>query len=668
MDHSDAYPADAPASAADVLQILLDISLTPVGLLHPVYQAGALIDFTYHYLNPAACHLLQLPPRPAESFLTHYPYMAANGVLDFYRDTFLSGKPGRYESNYQIEGQDAFFQLAAQRSGDLLLVNFTTATTHTPTEAERVQQLRQAREQTVAHEQETFQQVFNQTPALVALVQGPEHRFTFVNPAYQRFVPTRPLLGQPYAEVLPEAYNQQFGRLLEQVYETGETITATEMPLRFLDDEGQEQERYFDFTYEAYWQEGVKGVFMFAFEVTARVQAQRQLASQRQLQVMFEQAPAALALLYGPDYVVGVANPGICALWGRKPAECLGRPLFEVLPEVVDQGFPEILAGVRRTGIPFVAQERPVQLVRQDRLETVYFNFVYQPLPELPNTLPTIAILATDVSQQVISRQQVEQSRYQVQKLNHSLTVANEELHTANEELGNTNQQLMRINMDLDKFIYTASHDLKGPVARLGELLQRMRELVVEQPEGEAAQLLELMQREVEQSRQTISQLTDISRLQKAHGQPTKQVRLGEAIEDVRRELAPELAQTAARLDVDIIGCPVVSFSEENLRAVLRHLLDNALKYRHPDRVPKVRVSSHREEHYYVLQVHDNGVGLKDPYDQRLFGMFQRFHSHVKGSGIGLYMVKILVENAGGHVSVESKEGVGSTFFVYLPR
>jgi signal transduction histidine kinase len=84
--------------------------------------------------------------------------------------------------------------------------------------------------------------------------------------------------------------------------------------------------------------------------------------------------------------------------------------------------------------------------------------------------------------------------------------------------------------------------------------------------------------------------------------------------------------------------------------------------------VPWVRVSCHHENDYDVLTVQDNGLGINLVNEPRLFGMFQRLHDHVEGSGIGLYMVKKMVENAGGKITVESQVDVGSTFSVYFKR
>ncbi|GAC1378170.1 MAG: hypothetical protein NVSMB30_25910 [Hymenobacter sp.] len=98
------------------------------------------------------------------------------------------------------------------------------------------------------------------------------------------------------------------------------------------------------------------------------------------------------------------------------------------------------------------------------------------------------------------------------------------------------------------------------------------------------------------------------------------------------------------------------------------NLLSNALKYHHPDRSPEVRVRSHVEGEDYVLEVQDNGLGLDLTRERDLFGMFRRYHTHVEGTGIGLFMVKRMLENAGGRIAVHSQVGEGSTFTVYFPR
>ncbi|TGE08783.1 PAS domain-containing sensor histidine kinase [Hymenobacter fodinae] len=236
-------------------------------------------------------------------------------------------------------------------------------------------------------------------------------------------------------------------------------------------------------------------------------------------------------------------------------------------------------------------------------------------------------------------------------------------------ELKQANEQLRRTNSDLDNFIYTASHDLKAPIANIEGLLYLLRD---ELPPAVAtdqaiAPTLARMLDSVERFKRTITHLTEVSKLQKEYATPTAVVDVAAVVEDVRRDLQPLLLETAAQLMVAIEAVPWVQFSEKNLRSVVYNLLSNALKYRHPNRPAEVTLRARVQPGYMVLEVQDNGLGIHPDQVPRLFTMFQRFHTHVEGTGIGLYMVQRMVENAGGHVEVESQEDVGTTVSVYLP-
>ena len=249
----------------------------------------------------------------------------------------------------------------------------------------------------------------------------------------------------------------------------------------------------------------------------------------------------------------------------------------------------------------------------------------------------------------------------------HEQKLALERIDQAQQQLRDNNEQLTRANVDLDNFIYTASHDLKAPISNIEGLLDA---LLMELPPAtaqseEISPLLDLMQDSVNRFKRTIEHLTEVSRLQKEHGGSTVPVDLAAVIHDVRLDLEPVIQSTDARLEIDVQAA-TVPFSEKNLRSVVFNLLSNALKYRAPTRPPHVALRTWAEAGHVVLEVHDNGLGLDTYYIDRLFGMFQRFHDHVEGSGIGLYMVKKMVENAGGRITVASTLGTGSVFTVYF--
>ncbi|GAA3945551.1 ATP-binding protein [Hymenobacter algoricola] len=248
----------------------------------------------------------------------------------------------------------------------------------------------------------------------------------------------------------------------------------------------------------------------------------------------------------------------------------------------------------------------------------------------------------------------------------HKLALAH--IDQARQLLRRNNEQLTRANVDLDNFIYTASHDLKAPISNIEGLLDALlTELPAESTAGpEVSMILGLMQDSVNRFTKTISHLTDVSKLQKEHGQPVETVNLLAVIHDVRLDLEPSLLGCDARLDIDVAPALTVLFAEKNLRSVVYNLLSNALKYCDPARPAHVQVRTRPADDYLVLEVQDNGLGLDAASQPKLFGMFQRFHYHVEGSGIGLYMVKKMVENADGRISVHSEPGRGSTFAVYF--
>jgi PAS domain S-box-containing protein len=568
------------------------------------YEGGPLEDFYFHYIQQAR----------------YDEHGRIDGVLVFVLDM-----TGQVLAQQRAEGLQAEVLAAAQRQ---------------------------------AQQRENLYQIFERTPAAICLLRGPEHRFDYFNPAYQRLFAGRQMLGHTVAETQPEAVAQGFVKLLDHVYQTGETYVGAELPLSVAQADSQElRTTYFSFTYQAYQEAGqTVGISVFAHDVTEQVLARQQReATQHQLQAVFEQAPVAVAIFSGPDYVIEVANPLVAKLWGRTPAQLIGRPMLEALPEVQDQGFKETLDGVVARGEAFVAQEVPARLERRGQLETVYLNFVYQPLRDAQGCITSVAAVATEVSEQVAARQQVAQ--------------ANQQLQLINTELDTANQQLTRTNADLDNFIYTASHDLKAPITNIEGLLTALQEQLP--PEARQAELvqpvLDMMAGAIERFQHTISQLTDISKLQQAHTEPTEAVDLAAMVEAVRLDLAPLLAGTGARIEVAVVGNPIIAFSAKNLRSIVYNLLSNAIKYRAPGRLAVVQLRCYHTTTSTLLEVQDNGLGLDDAQQAQLFTMFQRLHNHVEGSGIGLYMVKKIVENAGGAITVRSELGVGSTFSVALP-
>jgi signal transduction histidine kinase len=323
------------------------------------------------------------------------------------------------------------------------------------------------------------------------------------------------------------------------------------------------------------------------------------------------QAPAAICLLQGPDFIYELVNPGYQQLFaGRR---LLGLPLLEAVPEFRERDVWERLQEVYRTGQTHQAQEVPIAVARraEGEPEVGYFNHTFQARYNEHQQVDGVYVFAFEVSEQVKARQQVQ----------------------------DLNQQLTRVNADLDSFVYMASHDLRGPINNLEGLVEALHTELPDPPAPTAGAVLQMMQEAVERFQRTLGQLNDVLQLHQAYDPVAPPVDLAAIVDDLRQDLLPGLQQTGGVLEVDADACPLVAMPAKSLRSLLYNLLSNALKYRHPDRPPHVRLSCRTQQGWWHLEVQDNGLGLDADQQASLFALFRRFHSHVEGTGLGLYTV-----------------------------
>lgn len=239
-----------------------------------------------------------------------------------------------------------------------------------------------------------------------------------------------------------------------------------------------------------------------------------------------------------------------------------------------------------------------------------------------------------------------------------------------NEELMKKNHELHRLNTDLDNFVYTASHDLKAPISNIEGLLHALLRNL--SPESSAdpriGQITELMKVSIERFKKTITNLTDVIKLQKENSQEASLVNLNDTIKEVILDMDPMIRSSDATIQIDLGGCSTIQFSPNHFRSIIYNLLSNAIKYHSPKRTPLVQIHCYQTEEYIAISVQDNGLGIKLPDTSKIFTMFKRLHNHVEGAGIGLFMVKRIIENAGGKIEVESRLGKGSKFIIYIKR
>ncbi len=239
-----------------------------------------------------------------------------------------------------------------------------------------------------------------------------------------------------------------------------------------------------------------------------------------------------------------------------------------------------------------------------------------------------------------------------------------EELSRKNKELEANNKELSKVNNDLDNFIYTASHDLKAPISNIEGLITALF-LEIDDDNPEFEKIRQMTTASIQKFKNTLNDLTEISKVQKENSDDIQVVHLKSLIDEIKLDIKSVIERFKAQINIDL-EVEELKFSSKNMRSILYNLISNAVKYSSPERMPQVNVSTKVVSGYTVLTVSDNGLGINPAYKNKLFGMFKRLHDHVEGSGIGLYIVKRIIENNGGKIEVESELNVGTTFKVYF--
>jgi signal transduction histidine kinase len=231
-------------------------------------------------------------------------------------------------------------------------------------------------------------------------------------------------------------------------------------------------------------------------------------------------------------------------------------------------------------------------------------------------------------------------------------------------QLVERNDQLKKTNTELDRFVYSTSHDLRAPLTSLMGLINITANTT---DERELKRYLDMMKDRVHSLDKFIKDITDYSRnnrLEISH----EKVLLASLASDVWESLkfSPEAERIV--FNIDIPEEITVDSDKNRLKVIMSNLIANAIRY-HDSRKDQQYIRLHAEikDKVFYLTVEDNGQGIASEYHSRIFDMFYRANEQSKGSGLGLYIVKEALMKLSGSIQLQSSPGIGSTFTVMLP-
>jgi len=274
------------------------------------------------------------------------------------------------------------------------------------------------REEKLSASEARFRTLIAKAPVGTAVFRGPDFHIELANDVMLGYWKKESdIIGSTIKEVFPPA-SLDFVKRLKEVYLTGEEFKAAGVELFWDHSTAQ---RYYDYSLTPLLDESgtIYAVLNMASDVTDSVKAQQRItASQSELASIFEQSPVAIATIsIDEELVFQSANTFYGEMVGRLPHQIIGKPLLEALPELQGQGFDLLLKEVIRTGIPYTAKELEVEVLRNGSLENIYVDLIYQINRNIAGESSSILVVATDVTRQVLSRREVEESETILQNL-----------------------------------------------------------------------------------------------------------------------------------------------------------------------------------------------------------------------------------------------------------
>jgi signal transduction histidine kinase/ActR/RegA family two-component response regulator len=460
------------------------------------------------------------------------------------------------------------------------------------------------------------------------------------------------LYNDPYRDILGDKHPRAMGRRFHDIWAEiwddiwplidralkGEATYADRL-LLVMNRHGYDEPTWFTFSYSPVRDEdgAIRGMHCACVEVTDQVLAEKYRDEENErFRALFEQAPGIMAVLRGPEHVFELTNLSYLQLIGHR--QIVGKAAREALPEVVGQGFFELLDRVYSTGEPFVGHALPVRLQREPDgpLEERYIDFVYQPIRDAGGAVSGIFVEGSDVT----LRKQIE-----------------DELRAANRQK--------------DQFLAMLAHELRNPLAPIMTAAQLLKVGSLE-PRS-VANASEIIVRQATHMTDLVNDLLDVSRVTRGLVTLEKEeldlnVIVSAAVEQVR----PLIDARRHSLTLQLSGRSAhVIGDRTRLVQVISNILNNAAKYTAPG--GRITLAVTVDEERVHVAVRDNGVGIAPdilPYIFDLFTQAERTPDRSQGGlGIGLALVKSLATLHGGTVSAKSEGlGQGSEFCICLPR
>lgn len=517
------------------------------------------------------------------------------------------------------------------------------------------------------------------SPSLIAIFKGKNMVIEIANDAIMdSWGKGKDIIGKYFFDVAPEAVAQGFDKILMNVFTTGETFYAHEMPVTLVR-HGKPEQMFYTFVYHAQRDKNgeIDGVAIIANEVSAQVLLHKKLReSESHFRTMADLMPAKIS---------NADEDGNALYFNKEWLEFTGMD-FDAIKDlgyykiIHPEDLAEFQERFQKASNDGADMKMEIRFINKDGDPVWHLNRATPIKDEAGNIKMWIGV-TSDISDQIATRNSnLFKYKMRSKNLEELVALRTGELQDANEELLGSNAELIRTNLELEAFAYVSSHDLQEPLRKIHIFTGRILEKEGQNLTDKSKIYFKHIRDSVANMQILIKDLFAFSRLTKSE-RKFETVDINTIIKEIRQTLlGEEILQKQAKIEVQA-SCKlnVVVFQFHQL---MYNLIVNSLKFSKRDVPPHIRIKAVEFESdgskiggllpntkYCHISFSDNGIGFEQEYSERIFEVFQKLHGkeEYSGTGIGLAIVKKIVNNHNGIITAKSEISKGATFDIYIP-
>ena len=498
------------------------------------------------------------------------------------------------------------------------------------------------------------------SPSAIGILYGENMVITIANDAIiEMWGKGKGIIGQSYFEALPELAEQGYREIFSNVYQTGAPFNSVETAVNIFQN-GKMQLKYYNFI--LYPQRNINGqvdgIGIIATEVTSQALLNKQIQeSEKRFRLLADSMPQHIWTA-DVDGNLNYFNRSVFDYSGLTQEQLDKDGWLQIVhPDDREQNIREWILSVS-TGKDFLFEHR----FRKHTGEYRWQLSRAVPQKDERGNIRMWVGTSTDIQDQKTFAEDLE--RLVLERTR---------------ELEENNLELDKMNKELQSFAYISSHDLQEPLRKIQTFASRLIDKEYNNLSDNGKELFKRMQNAAERMQTLIDDLLAYSRTNTSE-RKFELTDLNTIVEEVKDDLKEEILHKHAKIETsDLCEVSIIPFQ---FRQLLQNLISNALKFSDPARLPLIKITDRiargaalpnpqlsPEVVYCHIRIADNGIGFEQHFSDRIFELFQRLHGRqdYAGTGIGLAIVKKIVENHHGVITATGELGIGATFDIYLP-